>query len=267
VVINSISYEHEILSTSFKLFPKEINTDNWEKILQSRMMWKSFMNSVYVTVAGSVYSLFLSITYAYPLSRRDLPYRNFFTFVLVFTMFFGGGIIPYYLLMRSMGLVNKLEVLIIGGISVWNTLIIRNYFMTIPDSLPESARIDGASEAKILFRIILPLAKPVLATVLLWNLVGGWNSWVSCLIYINDPNKMVIQIVLRNILKQDTFNILSMNDGMEAEFAMKEGMRKAVTNEGMKAAVLLFATLPILVSYPFLQKYFVKGIMIGSLKG
>lgn len=270
IALNSFSTETDIISgfrEGLRLLPKKLYLDNWKTVLSSKMMRVSFLNSVVITFAASLYSLVLSMTYAFPLSRRDLPHRNFWTFILVFTMFFSGGLIPYYLLMRALGLLNTRMVLIIGTINAWNTLIMRNYFMTIPDSLQESARIDGASEATILWRIIFPVAIPVVATVFLWNLVGNWNSWVPAMIYINDTSKQVIQIALRNILTEAQYNIMAMNPEDTTGRLLDQERIQKISNEGMKATVLLFSTLPILLSYPFLQKYFVKGIMIGSLKG
>jgi len=267
IVVNSFSSEAEIVGKGFRLLPFKWYFNNWRIILSSTLLWRSFYNSIYVTIFASLYSMFLSATYAYPLSRKDLPDRNFWTFLLVFTMFFNGGLIPYYLLMNSLHLVNTRLVLIIGTINVWNTLIMRNYFMTIPDSLQESAKIDGASEITILWKVVLPLSLPVMATVLLWNLVANWNSWVSAMIYISDPDKQVVQIVLQNIYRERSFNILS-SDSQSVYDALRDtDAMQSITNYGLRAATFIFVTLPILASYPFLQKYFVKGIMIGSLKG
>jgi len=264
IIVNSVSTEVEIFTDKIiTLFPREFYTGNWSSVLRSNLVWQSFYNTVIITILGSIYSLVLSASYAYPLSRKDLPHRNFWTVVLLFTMFFSGGLIPYYLMMRSFNLIDTLTVLIIGPINVWNTLILRNYFMALPDSLIDSAKIDGASDIGVLTRIIVPLAGPVVATVFLWNLVGYWNSWVPAMIYNNSPDKQVLQIQLRKIILDSQFNIMSANG--EGARAALEQVQKTV--EGMKAAVLIFTTFPILVSYPFLQKYFVKGIIIGSLKG
>lgn len=259
----SFSGETYILTKGFPLLPGLFTVNNWKIIIFSKRLWQSFGNSVYVTVLSSIYSLFLSVTYAYPLSRRDLPHRNLFTFIMLFTMFFSGGLIPSYLLSYNLGLVNKLAVLIIGGLSAWNTIIIRNFFMALPLSLQESAIIDGASEPVILLKIMLPLSMPVLATVTLWNLVGSWNSWVGCMIYISDPNKQVLPIILRELLFQN----LSFSNTDDIYKMMESSGGTLKTMEGFKSATLIFTILPILLSYPFLQKYFVKGILIGSLKG
>ncbi|NJD03741.1 MAG: carbohydrate ABC transporter permease [Ruminiclostridium sp.] len=267
IIVNSVSTEAEIFTDKIiTLFPKEFYIGNWSKVFRSNLVWQSFYNTVVITLLGSIYSLVLSASYAYPLSRKDLPHRNIWTLILLFTMFFSGGLIPYYLLMRSLNLLDTLTVLIIGSINVWNTLILRNYFMALPDSLIDSAKIDGASDIGVLTRIIVPLAGPVIATVFLWNLVGYWNSWVSAMIYNSSPDKQVLQIQLRKIILDSQFNIMSANriSGEEARTAL-EKMQQTV--EGLKAAVLIFTTFPILASYPFLQKYFVKGIFIGSLKG
>jgi putative aldouronate transport system permease protein len=264
--IKSISPEAEVMSRSFSFWPHRVYWGNWLSILGSRMMWLSFYNTIFVVILGSLYSLLLSATFAYPLSRRDLPLRNMWTLIIVFTMYFSGGLIPTYLLIRSLGMLNSRLVLIIGGLNVWNTLIMRNFFMTIPESLQESARIDGASEAAVLFRIVIPLSMPVVATVLLWNLVANWTSWVACMIYITDPKKQVLQIILRNMMF-NPLNIMSMNDARAVQSAKSSGQEIAISNEGLKSAVLMFITVPILFSYPFLQKYFIKGVMMGSIKG
>lgn len=270
MLTNSLSTEADILKSGVKLLPNFSNIyyGNWIDVFNSKMLWVSFGVTVYVTLFSSILQLYLCAAYAYPLSRKYLPNRNFWTIVLLFTMYFSGGLIPTYLLYLSLGMVNTLWALIIGGVGAWNVLIIRNFFMTIPDSLQESAAIDGANEITIFARIILPLSKPVLATVFLWNIVGVWNSWVGCLIYITDPEKQVLQIVLRKLIFERTLNINSMNDVTAQQEILKNMVKqKANTNYGLQAATLLFVTVPILVSYPFLQKYFVKGVLIGSLKG
>ena len=193
---------------------------------------------------------------AYPLSRKYLPHRNFYTMFIVVTMFFGGGLIPSYLLIKSLGLIDSRWVLIIPGlISTFSLLILRNFFMGIPEELEDSAKIDGANDMRILFGIIIPLSKPVLATLALWAAVSHWNAWFDALLYLQDQSKVVLQLFLRRlVISAEGDPMLQANPQQEAP-------------ETLKAAVIMFTALPILVVYPFLQRYFVKGILVGSLKG
>lgn len=263
----SFSTEAEFMRSGLHLLPKSFFLGNWEKVIYSNLVWNAFFNTVFVVIAQCLYSLFISSTYAYSLSRKNLPDRNFWTLLLVITMFFSGGLIPTYLVYNKLGLVNSLWALVLGGLGGWNTLILRNFFMSIPDSIVESAKIDGASDVTIYSRLILPLSKPALATVALWVLVGSWNSWVGALIYITDMNKQVLQLVLRKLLFENIDIKKSIEDfGMAADIAASD-KDLLVSTEALKAAMLLFVTFPILLTYPFLQKYFVKGIMVGSLKG
>lgn len=263
----SFSTEADIMRNGLHIFPRQLFLGNWEKVLYSKLVWISFFNTIFVVILECIFNLFISTTYAYPLSRKNLPDRNFWTLVLLITMFFSGGLIPTYLLYYKLGLVNSLWALILGGLAGWNTLILRNFFMTIPDSLIESAKIDGANEITIYSRIILPLSKPVLATVSLWILVGSWNSWISAIIYISDIDKQVLQVVLRKMLFENVDIRRTIEDfGTYVDLDLID-KKLVISSEALKAAMLIFVTFPILLTYPFLQKYFVKGIMIGSLKG
>ena len=175
-------------------------------------------------------------------------------------MFFSGGLIPNYILMKNLNLINSVWVLVLPGlIPTFYMLIARNYFQSLPESLEESARIDGANDFIILFRIIIPVSLPIIATVVLWVVVGHWNAWFDAMIYINSPRKQVLQVILRGIVILGTFENLEMSN--------ISGQSNIVPPEAVKAATIIVATIPILAFYPFVQKYFVKGIMIGSLKG
>lgn len=197
---------------------------------------------------------------AYPLSKKYFPNRVFWTGVFVFTMFFDGGLLPNYLLVRGLGLLDKVWALILPKLIVTYTMIIvRNYFMSLPDSLEESAKIDGANDFYILFKIIIPLSAPIIATVSLWTIVDNWNAWFDSLIYMRDIKKHVLQVVLRRIVLENSSQVMELVGTVSDE---------APTNpENIKAAVVMVTTIPIIVVYPFLQKYFVKGILVGSLKG
>lgn len=265
----SFSTDTMIAKDGFHLFPTALFPENWITVLTSSKVWTAFANTVIVTCGATAFQLFLATTFAYPLSRRDLPNRRLWTSVLLLTMFFGGGLIPTFLLYKSLGLLNSLYALILGGVSAWNTLILRNFFMTVPESLQESARIDGANDIRIYFRIILPLSLPALATITLWLVVTNWNSWYSSMIYITDQNKQVLQMILRQIIIENSLNVADVEGSLRRMETATAGGDKYTppSVEGLKAAALLFVTVPILFTYPFLQKYFVKGLLMGSLKG
>lgn len=269
IITFSLSSDIAMSKPGLYLFPREFFPENWAIILGSAKVWNAFLNTVVVTASALVYQMFLSTTYAYSLSRRELPNRNLWTMLLLVTMFFGGGLIPTYMLIRSLGLIDNRLALIVGGVSAWNVLIIRNFFMTIPDSILDSARIDGANEISIFYRIMLPLSKPVLATIALWLLVANWNAWYACMLYINDQSKIVLQIMLRQIIVENSINVSDVQGSLQRiEQGIKAGGKYVPPSaEGMKNAALMFVTLPILCSYPFMQKYLIKGILIGSLKG
>lgn len=270
IITFSLSSDIDIAKIGFHLIPSTFFLENWKTILAAPMIWTAFGNTVFVTAMAMIYQLLLSTTYAYSLSRRELPNRNMWTMILLVTMFFSGGLIPTYMLVRQLGLMNNRFALILGGISAWNVLIIRNFFMTIPDSILDSARIDGANDIGIFFRMMLPLSKPVLATVTLWLLVSNWNAWYACMLYINDQHKIVLQIMLRQIIIENSINVSDVAGSIrriEQGMSATGGKYIPPSIQGLKNAALMFVTLPILCSYPFLQKYLIKGILVGSLKG
>lgn len=258
-VINlSLSNAKLAMAGGYFLIPKGLSWINYETVFTSPSIWTGYGNTIFVTVVGTIMMVTVSSLTAYPLSKRTLPGRSFFTFLVVFTMLFNGGLIPTYLVVRATGLLNTRMALIIPIlVSGFNVVIMRNFFANIPDEIEESARMDGAQDFTIFFRIIVPLSKPVLATITLWVAVQLWNDFFHCLIYIQDRSKYVAQIVLRRIVMSATPDELI---DMEAE-------ADAVLPETIKAAAIMVVTLPILCFYPFLQKYFVKGVMLGSLKG
>jgi len=197
---------------------------------------------------------------AYPLSKKHFPHRGFWTGFIVFTMFFSGGLIPTYMVVKGLGLLNTVWALILPGlVPAYNMIIVRNYFMSISPSLEESAKLDGANDFTILLRIILPVSMPIIATVTLWTIVGHWNSWFDSMIYSQNARKQVLQVVLRRIVLEGSNEVVNMNAGMDD--------MSSVSPDNIKAATIMVATFPILMVYPFIQKYFVKGIMVGSLKG
>lgn len=258
VITISLSPSHIVNTYGLKLFPKEITLDGYMRVLTDKSIWVGYKNTLIVTIGGTILNVIFSVFGAYPLSKRYLPQRTLWTGLIVFTMYFSGGLIPRYMLIKELGMINSLTALVFPSlISAYNMIIVRNYFMSLPDSLEESGRIDGAHDYTILFRIILPLSKPIIATIALWYGVAHWNSWFSSMLYIQERNKHVVQYLLKLILK--TGQLDEMGDSME--------LAASVNTETMKMAALVIVTAPILAVYPFIQKYFVKGIMVGSLKG
>lgn len=254
----SLSSPSEASRFGFHVYPREIDFFAWSQVLSQSKIWTGFGNSVFRTVVGTTLSLIAMSMCAYPLSRKYLPHRSFYTMFILFTMFFGGGIIPTYLLMKWLHLLDSRWIYILPGlIPVFSMLVLRNFFMSIPTELEESAKIDGAHDISILYRIILPLSKPVLATLALWSAVGHWNAWFDAVLYVSDPEKQVLQFFLREIVITNT----------DAETFGRSAVGNFQYTSSIKAATIMFAALPILIVYPFLQKYFVKGTMIGSLKG
>lgn len=254
----SVSSPAEASRFGMHIYPKEVDFTGWKQVLAQTKIWTGFGNSVFRTVVGTFLTLIVMALCAYPLSRKYLPHRNFYTMFILFTMFFGGGIIPTYLLIRWLGLMNSVWVYIIPGlVPTFSMLVLRNFFMSIPAELEESAKIDGANDIRILLSIVLPLSKPVLATLALWSAVAHWNAWFDAMLYITDESKQVLQTFLRNIVITNS----------DAETLGRSAVDNIRYEASIKAATIMFAVLPILVVYPFLQKYFVKGTMIGSLKG
>ena len=260
----SLSFSPSYVATKggFHLLPVDATLDNYQKVLESKYIWMGYKNTLIRTIVGTVLQLTVTSMGAYALSKRFFPHRSAWTFMIVFTMFFSGGLIPTYILIVNLGLMNSYGAMILPGlVSAFNLVIMRNYFMSLPEEIEESCMIDGAGRFRIFFQIVLPLSKPILATVALWLAVGHWNSWFDVLIYITDDKLFTLQIVLRRIIITGTQQMVDLNVSSEVMNQMQ------ASPEGVKAAAIFVATLPILAVYPFIQKYFVKGIMIGSLKG
>lgn len=246
--------------TKIHLFPPEFSLANYESVLSYGYIKTGFMNSIMRVVLGTALELFFCLLVAYPLAKRYLPLRNFWTGIIVFTMFFSGGLIPSYILMRELHLMNSIWALVLPNlIPAFSMILIRNYIMSLPDSIEESAKIDGAGEFTILYKIIAPMITPILATVALWSIVGHWNAWFDSLLYSTSPEKQVLQVVMRNIIQQGDVTL-------EAG-ATSTVLSGSVNPTTIKAATIMITSLPVIAIYPFLQKYFVKGIMVGSLKG
>ncbi|MEK3732305.1 MULTISPECIES: carbohydrate ABC transporter permease [Paenibacillus] len=259
VLSGSFATDAEITKRAVFLIPSTFSMDAYRFIFSTDTILRSIGVSVYVTVVGTIVNLIFTVTMAYPLARRGLMGRNLILNLVIFTMLFGGGMIPTYLVIRDLNLLDSLNALIIpGAISAFNLIIVKNFFQELPPGLEEAARIDGCNELGLLWRIVLPLSKPVLATFTLFYAVGHWNNFFSALLYINDPEKWPLQVMLRQIvmLSQSAGDITSMDPSFVPP-----------PEQSVKMAVIVVGTLPILCVYPFLQKHFAKGVLLGSIKG
>lgn len=258
--IVSISNGNAVLTGSVKLYPVGINFKSYEMIFSDNEIIVAFLNSVKYTVVGTAINIVLTTLAAYPLSRPRLFGKRVFMAMFAFTMFFSGGMIPMYLIISQLGMINTIWAMVLpGAISTYNMVIMRTFFQGIPYTLQEAAVIDGANEPQILLRIILPLSLPIFSTMTLFYAVGHWNSFMNALLYINKRNMYPIQMILRNMA--------IMSDNSKFFSTVGAGTEFTTVMETIRYAVIMVATLPILLVYPFLQKYFVKGVMIGSLKG
>jgi putative aldouronate transport system permease protein len=256
----SISEISEVMaSNGLMLYPKSLTLYAYRYLVQYPYLAVSYANTVFITIAGTALALLMSTLGAYVLCRRDLPGRNLLTTFVIITMFIGGGLIPSYLNIRSLRLLNTLWVLILPfAISTWNMLLLRNFMMAIPLELTEAARIDGCGEVRLLVQIILPLSLPILATLALFYGVARWNEYSGAIIYNSRQNLQTIQVIIRHMYDTSLARI----EGVD-----QDALAMLPPLETIRAATIIFTTMPILCVYPFLQKYFAQGIMVGSLKG
>ena len=236
-------------------------TTAYERVLSNSQIWIGFRNAIIYSVVFTFVSVGVTLLCAYPMSRADFKGRGFFNTLFMITMFFGGGLIPTYLLISNMGLLNSMWAVILpGAFSVWNMIIARTYYQGIPSELREAADVDGANELTYYFMILLPVCTPVITVLALWQFVGMWNSYFDAMIYINDSAKQPLQLVLRSILIQN-----QPESGMISD--MQSTAARAQLAELLKYATIIISSLPLLIMYPFFQKYFDSGIMVGSVKG
>ncbi|PYI55715.1 carbohydrate ABC transporter permease [Paenibacillus flagellatus] len=258
----SISDADAVISGEVWLWPVDPTLDGYAAVFKHKLIWSGFANSVFYTAAGTLINVAMTILAAYPLSRKDFYGKNAFMFLFVFTMMFSGGLIPTYLLVKELGMLNTAwSMLLPGALGVWNMIITRTYFQTtIPDELLEASQLDGCNDFRFVWSVVLPLSGPIIAVITLFYAVGHWNSYFSALIYLKNQSLYPLQLVLRDILVQNEVDLTMLTD--VAEQAKREGLR-----ELLKYSLIVVATVPLLIVYPFVQKYFVKGIMIGSLKG
>lgn len=242
------------------LWPKEVTFANYQYVFHYPNVWNSYKNTIFVTVMGTSLSLVLTTMGGYALSKRDLPGRFAMTMLILITMWVSGGLIPGYLNLRRLGFLNTLWVMIIPDtISTGNLLLMRNFFLGMSEELKESAYIDGASETVVLLKIVLPLSTPIIATMALFYGVSNWNEYTTPLLYNSDDKLHTIQVVLQKMYNNSVQKIQNMDD--------LTSTTSSIATEAVRSATVVFATVPIIMVYPFLQKYFAKGVMVGSLKG
>ena len=261
VIIASFSQPEAVLGGKLRLLPVGFNLESYKMVLTERKVWVGYRNTLLYTVFGTFINLVLTTLAAYALSRKDMPWRTPLTFIISFTMLFGGGMIPVYMVVRNLHLTDTPWAMIIpNAIATYNLLVMKNYFQSsIPEELQEAAAIDGCSHFKTLMKVVLPLSTPILAVIVLFYAVGHWNAFFNAVIYLRNQELFPLQTVLRDILLQNS---------LEAVGGDLTGMyEKVMRGETMKYALIIVASAPVIIMYPFVQKYFVKGIMVGAIKG
>ena len=263
VIIASISDPRRIYDNPLLLWPRGLTMASFKLVFQNRDIWRGYRNTILYTSLGTSINIAMTTMAAYPLSRKDFWGRNVITFYFTFTMFFSGGLIPLYLLLRDLRMLNTLWAMVIpSAVSVYNVIIMRTYFQTrIPKDLEDAARIDGCSNIRMLLRLILPISMPIIAVMVLFYGVGHWNSYFSALVFLSSRAKYPLQMILREILIQNEMStMLTISfDDMYAE--------RMVAKMGLRYAVIIVSALPIFIFYPLLQRFFKEGIMVGALKG
>lgn len=260
VLFASFSNSEQLMAHSGLLFhPLGFDLASYKAVAENSMISSGYLNTLFIIIAGVSLNLTLTSLGAYFLSRKNIMLKNFVMGFITFTMFFSGGLIPFYLTVKNLGLYNSLWALVFpSAISTFNLIIMKTSFASIPASLEESAEIDGAGHFTVFIRIIIPLSKSIIAVMILFYGVGHWNSWFNAMIFLNDRGLFPLQLVLREILMQNNVDSMTIGADIVDEIAIAETI---------KYAIIIVATVPILAVYPFLQKYFVKGVMVGALKG
>lgn len=257
VIVASVSSISHVTNSVVLMWPDGLHWDAYQQVFRNNLVPTAYGNTIFITLVGTVISMLLTCTSAFVLSRKELPGRRLLTLFVVFTMLFNAGLVPFYLLVRDVGLLNTRWSLILPfAVSTYNTIIMRNFFQGVPNALYEAASIDGCSYIKYFLRILLPISLPSIATITLFYAVSYWNAYFYSILFITDRVKYPIQAILRQILMSSEFNTLLYDDAAQS-----------MPSEMLKCAMIVITALPIICVYPFLQRYFVKGVMVGSLKG
>ena len=262
VVSSAFSSPQAVSRGQVLLFPVDFSLRGFQAVFSYNNVLRSFANSVFYTIAGTAINMVMTLICAYPLSRKDCPFRNLFMGLFTFTMFFSGGLIPFYMLMARLGLVNTVwSMLLPGAISVYNMIVTRTFISSnIPTELLEASQVDGCSDTRFFFGFVLPLSKPVIAVIALFYAAGHWNAYFNAMMYLNNPSLYPLQLVLRDILIANQFNMNEMTD--PALIAAYMGMQDL-----LKYSLIVISSVPLMIAYPFVQKHFIKGVMLGSVKG
>lgn len=256
-ILLSVSPQGYTLSKGLGMI-EDFGLISWKKIVSSSYMWKGFYNSVLRTVIGSAISIFLQITLAYPLSKKRFVGQRFFNFLIVLSTILNAGIIPNYILVKNLHIMNSIWALVLpGAVSGFNIIVLKNFYEGIPAQIEEAAIIDGANDLQIFFKIIIHISLPAISTIALWTIVGNWNAWFDAVLYINDRGKMLLPAILREIVM----------DQADTSFTTVDTGTVPPNSESLKAAATMFVTIPILLVYPYMQKFFVTGITVGAVKG
>ena len=256
-VVSSIMTAKEYTIKPVTLFPREISWDNYKFMFSQGMMLTGYINTIFITCVGLVYGLGISVLTGYVFSRPWFPGKKIFFRLMLFTMFFSGGLVPTYLQIKEMGLINtRWSVILLLGVTPFNIIIIKNGFEQTPSSIEEAAKVDGANDLTAFFRIMLPLQKPVIATFALFIAVAYWNEWFWSMLLINSQNKLTLQLVLRAIINEDVGD----------QGRMSAAIAETTFSQGIKMAAVIATMLPVMCIYPFVQKHFSKGIMLGAVK-
>ncbi len=259
VLAASFATPKEYMDSPLMLFPAMPTLDNYKTLFQDGRIWTGYRTTLTILILGVPLNMFLSTSVAYALSRPAYPLKKFFTYAILFTMLFNGGIVPLYLLMLELKLTNKIwSVILAYGVNNFYMIIMRSYFSTIPDSLLESGRLDGASEWRILAQIVLPLSMPIIATMVLFYSVDRWNEWFNAMIFIRKNSMIPLQLVLRNMVLEASAE--------KTVMASQSALTQSTFSTGIKMGAVIVTMAPIMCVFPFLQRYFVKGIMIGAIK-
>ena len=259
VIAGSFATEKELTERAFFIIPQTISLNAYKYIIQTGEIFNGLKNSLFLTIVGTFVNMFLTTTFAYPLSKKEFKGRNVVLNLVIVTMLFSGGMIPTFLVVKKLGLYNSFAALILlGAISPFNMIIVKNFFQELPKELEEAAIIDGCSDLGVFVKIVLPLSKPVIASIALFYAVGHWNDYFSAMIYLSDSAKETAQIVLRRIVL--------LAQGIQSD-TMDFDKLGVPPDKAVKMAATVVATMPILVVYPFVQKYFTKGVMVGAVKG
>ncbi|MCM3747000.1 carbohydrate ABC transporter permease [Paenibacillus pasadenensis] len=262
VVIMSVSSPLEVAAMNVYWWPKGFFLDSYELIVRDSKMWWAYSNTIIYVAAGTLLNCLTAVLGAYPLTVRKLKGRKWVVTFLLVPMYFGGGLIPSYLLVNKLGLYNTMLAIIVPGmVGIWNIILVRTYFTTIPEALKESAFMDGASHLQLLFKIMLPISKPIIAVVAIYTIVGIWNSWFDALVYLPNEKLHPLQMYLYRVVVQQSVDLklLSLEETRTAVATMLSNMQ-------LKYSIIVFTTLPVIFTYPFFQKYFMKGALLGSLK-